>query len=416
MSCILKFEFTKSYINNELIPWINQKDKIESSDIIEEYQVGLIIKHQKLIKILTPFFVYIPYAKCSILNTDHTLSLVSYCYYTRVATYTISNKNVKKYINSNMLNMNLNNITNTTLKLANKSIINLQDPDISFENITNDNIYPFIWLKTELNEQYREDIIPGMHVYSNNKLIGIIYNIIDNKIYIIPNITLRLNLSICKLYNVFIKIDENQIITNTYTQQLKPNDKIISINNNQLNTESMIYSDEMKLYIPLNTYFWYYSIHSSQIKLTIIRNHKQLTLNIKPEQLDKKVSFNTESTTNYKLINNIILAKGNLLMIDWLVYNEIVFCNEMYKNFKINPFNRYRNNYLFMGIIEIEKHPEHIIKTLQSYNKNIQKYMDSMDIIQINNKKIFNLNKLDTIMHLVLIDPANKELILDWCY
>ncbi len=78
MTCILKFEYYKNYIDSELIPWKNNdKKSIESStDIIEEYQVGTIIKHQKLIKIITPFSIYIPYAKCSILNTFISLQFL----------------------------------------------------------------------------------------------------------------------------------------------------------------------------------------------------------------------------------------------------------------------------------------------------------------------------------------------------
>lgn len=418
MSCILKFEYSKNYIDSELLPWKNndKKDIINSTDIIEDYQVGTIIKHQKLIKIITPFFVYIPYAKCSILNTDHTLSLVSYCIYTRIAIYTTCNKNVKKYINSNQLNIFLDNITCCIyIELANKSFVDLA-LHISFENILNNNIYPFIWLKTKISETLKDDIIPGMHVHIRDKLIGIIYNCIDDQLYIIPNITLLLNLNTNRLSNVFFTMDNEQIIKNTYTSLLKPDDKIISINNKKLNTKSMIYFEKIKLYIPSNTYLWYYSMYNNLIKFNIIRDSKQLITNIKLYQLDKKISFGIESTTSFKIINNIIFAKSNLLMIEWLTHNDIIYRNEMYLNYMINPYYRYKNNYLFIGIIDIDQHPEQIKQKLNPYYKDITKYMDSMTIISINNKKKFNMNKLDSIINLVLSDPFNNVLVLDWCY
>ena len=295
MTCILKFEYYKNYIDSELIPWKNNDKKSirSSTDIIEEYQVGTIIKHQKLIKIITPFSVYIPYAKCSILNTNTTLALVSYCFFTRIAIYTTSAKNIKKYINSNQLNTHLDKIENSkiTLQLVDRSIIELQDQHISFENILNDNIYTFVWLKASTDKASVDEIIPGMHICLNDILIGIIYNIIGDQLYIIPNITILLNLDTDRLTNIFITINKNNQITKTYTPMLKINDKIILINDQPLDTNSMIYFEEIKLNIPLNTYLWYYPY---MVKLNISRESRLLTLYIKPEQLDKKI-FNSFS-------------------------------------------------------------------------------------------------------------------------
>ena len=102
-------------------------------------------------------------------------------------------------------------------------------------------------------------------------------------------------------------------------------------------------------------------------------------------------------------------------MIEWLTHNDIVYRDEMYLNYMINPYNRYKNQYLFMGIIDIEQHPEQINQILNPYNKNITSF-ESMTIISINNKKISNMNKLDLIINLVMRDSMGKELVLDWCY
>jgi hypothetical protein len=442
MSYLLKFEYSNNYINDQLLPWKNQlnKEKSISSDHIEEYfQIGTAIKYSNNnIKIITPFFIHIPYSKCSILNTEITLQLVNYCYFTKIAVYTTNIKNISKSIKFDSIDTTLRNLTNNNIKQLDNSLIKLSSIITHFENMINDNIYPFVWLKSSIIDcSMIDDLIAGLPIYSGNKFIGILYNIINDQIIIIPNINIKLNLINYKLSNIFIDTDidnHNQtIIKQSYNSYLKIGDTICSIDdqiiNNQsmifydkltiyLNNQSMIYYNELKIYIPINTYIWYQSTKSNIFKFKIIRDDKILNLNINNKRLDKQISFTINDTTEYKIINNIIIAKINLLMVEWLVENNIIFKSNLYLSYNINPFYYQKNNYIMIGIIDIEYHPNQINDIMSPYMKeiySIDKYMQAMTILSINDKKIFNLNKINTISKMILSDSNEKEIILDWC-
>jgi hypothetical protein len=421
MSYILKFEYSNKYINNQLLPWkeeLNKKELTSHNDMNVILQIGTAIKYSNnTIKIITPFFIHIPYSKCSILNTELTLQLVSYCYFTRVAIYTINIKHIKEYIEFENIDTNLSQLDNISIKQIDKSIIKLSDINIVFENLMNDNIYPFVWLKSTIND---DNIILGSPIYANDKFIGIIYNIVDNVINIICNINIIMNLSNNKLSNIYFDIDQS-IITKIYSNKynnLNIGDSIYKIDDICINDDQILYT-KLDIDIPINTYIWYESIYSNIFKFTIKRDDRILNLNIKTEQLENKLSVTINNNSEYKIINNIIFTKINLLMIEWLTKNNIIFKNYLYLLYLINPFYKNKDNYIIIGIIDIDKHPINIKKLIEPYSKeiyNIQKFMETFTISSINNKKLYNLNKLESIQKLILNDSSENEIVLNWCY
>ena len=428
MSYLLKFEFSNNYIDDQLLPWkkqLNKQESIQSDTIIEHYQIGTAIKYSNnTIKIITPFFIHIPYSKCSILNTEITLQLVSYCYFTRLAVYTTNIKNISKYIKFETISTDLTNLSNINIRHLDKSINNLSSIDIYLEHTSNDNIYPFVWLKSPIIDQsIIDDIITGLPIYSNDKFIGIIYNYTKEHIIIIPNINIELNLYNTKLSNIYIDTDldltnNKTIIKQSYISNLHIGDQINMIDDLHINNQSMIFYDKLMIDIPINTYIWYQLIKSNIFKFNIKRNDKILNLDINSKRLDKQISFTVNDRTECKIINNIIFAKANLLMIEWLIENNIIFKNYLYLSYSIDPFYHHKNNYIMIGIIDIEEHPLQINNSINPYMKkiySITKYMEVMTILSINDKKIYNLNKVESIFKLILCDSNEKELILDWC-
>jgi len=293
--------------------------------------------------------------------------------------------------------------------------IKLKNINIVFKNTVNCNIYPFVWLTAKLSNNKLMDIImSGSSVYLNDILIGIIYNINDSIIYIIPNINIKLILTNKKLSNIFFEselTDDKQelVITNRYNNKLIKNDKIYSINDIKLDKE-LVYESQIGIKIPVNTYIYYQSINNNIFNLTIIRDDKLFSFNIRSENLLSRLSFKTNPITKYHIIDKFIFAQPNLLFIEWINYNKIIFKNYLYLIYGVSPFIKRKDSYLFIGstinIKELKPYQD------ESYNVNCSGYLQIFNIHSINNKKSYNINQLKYINKLVLIDSDEQEVIL----
>jgi hypothetical protein len=400
MSYILKFEYSNKDITEQLIPWNNEINLLSfDEDISEYYQIGTVIKYDdNTVKIITPFFIQIPYSKCTILNTDITLNLISYCYYTRIAIYTV-NHDFKEYINFNSINTNLSLDFNTYIKQIDKTNIEIINTNIIFENIMNENIYPFVWLNGIItNIDLLDTIIPGLPIYSNDIFIGIVYNLNDNIINIIPNINIILNLNNKPLSNIFF--DYDLIVKQSYTKKtnnLQIGDVINSINDIKIN-KSSIYYDKLNIDIPINTYIWYEAIYYNVFNFLITRNNKKMNININTEKLNNKISFDINTISEWNIIDKFIFIKPNLLMIEWLIENDIILKNYLYLSYIINPYYKIKNNYL---LIELSK-----------YNIKLKPYIELYNIVSINNNKTFNINTLKYINKLLVLNSNEKQVNL----
>jgi hypothetical protein len=296
---VLKFTFDKNQINKQLIPWqryfdreiidnqlnsplsnsnrefafnseINAYHSIED----EEYQIGLAIKKSdNQILFVSPFFVHIPYSEIGLLNcgdVEIKLKLKTYCFFTKLALFEFDsvetiNKKIYSQILENAfdiesLSVDLSNIDSKKIYINPIDDINIltTNNQIVFKNMINDNIYPFIWIESEIDREFITNsglsdfsndisddsdnhktddhktddpeindpesiynkLLSGTPIYShsddseninnnNDIFMGIIYNC-DDKINIIPCISIiKLIIKGDKLENVFIEYDIN---------------------------------------------------------------------------------------------------------------------------------------------------------------------------------------------------------------
>lgn len=467
---ILQFEYTEKDIYNNLVPWLNDtrpdiyndiKQKTDDNSKTIYYQVGLAIEHNNSVQIVTPFNIYTLYSSCKIINygdKEIELSLNNYCYYTRLASYTIMMLDKNNLIEDDSVvikikdyHFKINNLNNACIKTLNKDII-VKNMEVVFKNVINENIYPFVWLEADISKKYidniNETLISGSYVYkSNNILIGIVYNV-NAKVTIIPMITVMKFIINNKLSNIFFdyhpnqeyinnnlfmefnylncakkkdiefkisddKLEGNIIISQThYIDDLEIGDTILSIDGKQINEDGEIFSSELKIYIPLHTYIWY-SFNSDEYNFVIYRNKKRIEIKVKSEKLIDKINLNTKKTTELLIKNNIIFCKPNLLMFEWLSHNDIYIKNYLYIQYKLNPYYIFKQKYLFVGLNDAYNHQKHINKILSEFNKS-NKYIDIFTILNVNGNKISNIENCKSINRISLCDIDETKIVLKW--
>lgn len=441
MNCnyILHFTYNNKYINDQLIPFQEFNNSQPHSDILEQYQIGVAITcPSNHVQIITPFFIHIPYSECRLLiigSEPIKLKLYNYCYHMRLASYIIEDQNNinKIFAYTNINSIKLDNLDQYLcyINQIDNEIIPLININIQFNNLLNDNIYPFIWINGEIDnseekisddENILDDILPGTIVYKYNKqtqqktLLGIIYNVIDEKIQIIPLVSIIKVIKKYKLKNIFFDynmFEKSLIINQIYSnknKKLEIGDIIYKINNKNVNRNGTIYCNFLKIVLPIHTYLWY--INNNKINFTIIRNDNLLDIEVTKELLNEKLSFEISNKTTIIEKDNIIFCKPNLLMIEWLIENDIVPRNILYLEYKINPFYK-KNTYFFVGFTNILEQPLTITNILCRYLKSTDNF-DIFTILNINNSRSLNINQFKNINSLSLLDSNEQEIILDW--
>ena len=143
-------------------------------------------------------------------------------------------------------------------------------------------------------------------------------------------------------------------------------------------------------------------------KFNIIRNGKKININIKTEQLKNKLFFDINTTTECYSIDNFIIIKPNLLMVEWLIENNIILKNYLYLCYMINPFKKIKNNYLLAGTHKYIKELDEYYSELVNINTHLQLF----NIVNINQKKLYNINKIKFIKSIKLTDAFNKLIII----
>ena len=408
MKYILKYTYKKSIIDKHLLPWIDNID----DNIIIEYQIGIALNKY----IITPFFIYVPYADCSLLDIESgneiKLELYKYCYFRRIAIYNIDER--VKYMNIENYNYDLSKLENCYVNIFDNNIF-IDRIDIEFTNIKDDHIYPFIWLKgfiNDLNDDIISSLVPGMPVYNiNNLFVGIIYNIIDDYIYIIPYINIEKTILENSLLNIFIDLidDEKNIISNIHGKKtlFEIGDEILSINNDVLNSNKKIYDNNFKIDLPFNTYIWYNRVES----ILIVRNNKIISISVILENLEKRLSLKIEKNTKEYRINKLIFCYANLLMFEWIIFNNIMPKCKVYLEYKINPYYKSKLNYLLVGIENFENHPINIQNTIKKY---FSYQYEFGRILSISSYKSVNLENIKTIDKLIISNSNDEEIELNW--
>jgi hypothetical protein len=416
-------------------------ERCQENDTFERYQIGVAIKDKNEFKIVTPFFVHVPYSECSLIDfkssmVETRLKLIDYCYFSRLATYTVvDNVELTEKIKQNMLiltdkNYILDeiNLKNTYLRTIDDDKIITTQNNIVFKNIMNNNIYPLVWIESKIeildNSKY-DKIISGTPIFNaENTFLGFTYTINNHIINIIPAITINKILTNNVMSNIFFDyhIDDSNKYNDPYacltvnkiystTKNILIGDIIYLIDNKPVLTDELINFKMININIPINTYLWY-SVRSEHI-FTVIRNMKMVKISLRSEPLLNKITPTMTIETNHIIKDNIIFCELNLLLIEWLIQNGIVLKNITYLRYTENPYFKSKNNCLFVGLINIEDHPKLIKDIFNQYADriyNVKKYMEIFTVLGMNmeNVKINDINKL------VICDSSENEILLNW--
>jgi len=449
---ILKFEYLPRDINNALIPWHDLMYSINpeiNDSINEEFQIGIAIKcNINTVQILTPFFIHILYSKCEILRpglSSIKLKLNNYCYFNNLASFIIDIadesitieeiNNIAYYgitIDDQLIKNNLliNNDNTYYINHIDDNDSTINNIKIELDNIANREVFPFVWIRGEI-DNIGENILPGSPVMqidqitNRKQFTGIIFNITDSIINIIPIVGILNVMKNKLLYNIFIDCDiyYNQLLVKqVYSKLLKNNkqklmigDIILSINNLIIDRNGMIDDPILGIKLPIQTYLIYAEL-GTKLSINVIRNESELSLIITTEILYDKLGFEHKEKTTYMINNDIITCVPNIYMFDWLIENNICpKCNIYLEYKKVNPYKN--KQLLFIGFTDPYKQPKHILNMINKYIPRIYQLDDFLElftIIKINSIKSLNINHCQLINILILSDSDNRELILNW--
>jgi len=420
---VLRFVFSNNDVDDKLLPW--KKYCTEPDNTINEtYQIGIGINYKKKY-IITPFSIYMPYAQCFISDSNIKLKLDKYCIYTRLAYYIYDNdKNDHQinYYNIAKNNLDLSELHNLYINTF-ITKINVIDSKIIFKNINNILMNPFIWISLQISSSYNnygnvyDSIIPGTPVMKDNNIKGIVYNVDKNNILVIPIINIIMN-NCDKLSNILIKyniIKSKTIITNLRSNNTYKQLIVHSINNKKIENGNVFFKN-IKIYVPLNCYVWYSKRHIELKYIKFFNFNVPNTYNIlyiTKKNIFNMISIPSYTSTNFIIKNNIIFGELNLLLFEWLQYNNIIIKNKTYIEHIKDPFKKNKNIYVLIGLINKTQHPLHIHTFFDIYNKINECNMFS--IIKINNQTKYSNNIFDNKnMSIILNDNYDSEIELDW--
>jgi hypothetical protein len=378
---IIKFKYNKTQISNSLIPC---SDLILDDQFLEDHQICTIYMYEDNYYFITPFFVHVPYAESFLWNNesreyDIELCFMRSCYYTRLSLFVLKNREDQcKLINWIKLSdqlLDLSNIENPKIISIDETIINIPNINISFKNIVNEQLKPynFIWLEVIIVLQDLEDhMIPGTAVLSNDRIIGIVFNYVDNMINIIPMISIYRLINGFRYSNVFFNyvIDEDikiaKICSSTVNlqqqQKLKNDDLLIKINDEFINKDGSVMLPKCNINVPLHVYIFYCEYrYKRSIIFHIERDDEPYNIKINTQDFVERLTIKNSYKTKFEKNNDSrILYHPNLLLFEWLIANDINFKSEIYLEHKLNPLiinnkkhNRNKKNYMISidGII-----------------------------------------------------------------
>lgn len=358
---IIQFKYNKTQISNNLIPC---SDLILDDQMLEEHQICTIYMYEDNYYFITPFFVHVPYAESFLWNSetreyDIELCFERSCYYTRLSLFVLKNREDQcKLVNWIKLTdqlLDLSNIENPKIISVDGTIIDLPNINISFKNIVNEQLKPynFIWLEVNINLQdLEEHMIPGTTVMSNDRIIGTVFNYVDNMINIIPMISIYRLINGFRYSNIFFDyvIDEdiNRVkICNSILNPLKNDDLLIKINDQFIHKDGFIILPKCNITVPIHVYIFYYEYrHRKSVVFYIERDDEPYNIKINTQDFIERQTVKNSYKTKFEKKNNCIWYHPNLLFFEWLIANDINFRSEIYLEHKINPLiiNTKRHN------------------------------------------------------------------------
>lgn len=229
---------------------------------------------------------------------------------------------------------------------------------ISYDKIkyvydNNINIMNKLQLTIELSYDKEQNnlakIYPGNPIINSElKLIGIIESLsmIDINSYVVNIIPSYIIMNWLKgrmkstVYNLWININEDNIIKNTYLQytNLNINDHIISVNKKQIYKNNLVKDAKLGFEIPLYLYL-YYNVYDN-INIMIQRAKEILFIK------ETAYSINNITMIPYENINHhIILSDDDIIqtmsyeVVKYLIKNKIYINSKIINDFYENPFN-----------------------------------------------------------------------------
>jgi hypothetical protein len=216
-------------------------------------------------------------------------------------------------------------------------------------------------------------MIPGTAVMSNDRIIGIVFNYVDNMINIIPMISIYRLINGFRYSNVFFNyvIDEDikiaKICNSTVNsqqqhQKLKNDDLLIKINDEFINKDGSVMLPKCNINVPLHVYIFYCEYrYKRSIIFHIERDDEPYNIKINTQDFVERLTIKNSYKTKFEKNNDSrILYHPNLLLFEWLIANDINFKSEIYLEHKLNPLiinnkkhNRNKKNYMISidGII-----------------------------------------------------------------
>lgn len=425
---LLNFTYSKNNIDKKLIPWkqfVTTSCCNNDDEIINYYQFGVAINNEGRIRIVTPFFVQMLYSDCNIIGEMNIkLKLINYCYFSRIAIYETDDVNIYlDNVNFTSANYILSDINDKNFYFHTFGNINIKciNNEICFKNMINPNIYSFVFIESEISkedkETYEQQLISGTPLYNDDNIfMGFIYNIND-KINVIPTITINKIINDEPLTNIYFNADINEndntslLVSQSYNRNILVGDIICKLDEIPLSPSGLILNSQLNINIPLHTYIWYSNTKSHT--LGILRNKDSLNINIKTENIKDVITPSVTMNTNYIIKDGVIYCELNLLLDEWLVNNNIILKNISYLQFYVNPFFKLKNNCLFVGLTNIDEHPKIIQETLKKYVARIYNIRDEIELFTVINMNM-NMIENNDIHKLTLLDSNEKELILSW--
>ena len=211
------------------------------------------------------------------------------------------------------------------------------------------------------------------------------------------------------------------IIKQSYSKSTKEHnslqigDQIVSINNIRLDKNGYMMLSETKTLVPMHTYLWYNS--NTKHVFEIIRDRKISYLHITSENILDKITFDIETYTNYKIIDSVIFCNPNLLMVEWLQNKELIFKNNLYLQYVLNPYYKSKFYNLMVGIINKDNQPNQIKETIKPYEANIyeqKKYVEFFTVLNINSSNSSNIISYDYLNKIIVSDSRENELTFSW--
>jgi hypothetical protein len=142
-----------------------------------------------------------------------------------------------------------------------------------------------------------------------------------------------------------------------------------------------------------------------------------MIISINSSNLADQINFKITPYTNFNIKDNIIFTKPNLLMIEWLTYNNIIIKNSLFLQYMINPFYKTKQDNLMVGLININQHPTMIQDLVKPYIDNIyniDRYIELFTVLSINNSNSTNIDNYKIINKLTICDSGEKEINLNW--